>query len=80
MVLWVVTGDAVLQMGGSPWVLWNRGMKETLIPLQRSGRAEVGSWDPIGPLASAGGRVAATALAVLSLESYCRYARAAALR
>ena len=34
-----------------------------------------GSWDPVGKGATAGGRVYATALSVLTLESYYRYTR-----
>ena len=50
-------------------------MKEALLPLQRMGRAEKGSFDPLGPTAVEGGRVISTALAVLSLQVYYRYDR-----
>jgi len=73
MLLWLAAGDAASQIGGDTWKAWNTAMKETLLPIQRTGRAEKGSFDPIGPTATAGGRVVSTALAVLCLEVYYRY-------
>jgi hypothetical protein len=61
---------------GKAWDEWNGTVKEVLVRSQRrDGRdPRVGSWDPQDTGLEAGGRVAATALAVLTLESYYRFA------
>ena len=55
-------------------------MKAHLVDVQRAGDGcERGSWDP-GPLDATGGRVAVTALHLLSEEIFYRYPRVAGLR
>jgi len=74
---WYYATLALFQQGGEPWERWNRALKETLLALQ-VGEGEgtaAGSWDPIDPRSAAGGRVVSTALAILCLETYYRYAR-----
>jgi hypothetical protein len=51
-------------------------MKDALLPNQRKGACEDGSWDPVGEWCRGGGRVYATAINVLTLEIYYRYKRA----
>ncbi|MBE7463165.1 MAG: terpene cyclase/mutase family protein [Planctomycetes bacterium] len=62
----------MFQAGGEHWKLWNDGMKGALLPGQRVGGAEDGSWDPVGA-GTDDSRVMSTALAVMCLEVYYRY-------
>ncbi|MFT7484944.1 MAG: hypothetical protein ACI9F9_000790 [Candidatus Paceibacteria bacterium] len=72
---WYYGSYAMYQMGGKHWKAWNKAMKKALVDSQeRSGSAK-GSWDPNGPWGHVGGRVYSTALGVLCLEVYFRYAR-----
>jgi hypothetical protein len=72
---WHLTGLAMFQVGGPGWREWNASMQEALLPAQRMSGCQDGSWDPVGEQSVLGGRVAATALASLTLEVYCRYER-----
>lgn len=67
--------QAMFQLGGDPWKAWNKSMKTALIKTQHSKGDKAGSWDPIGPWCSYGGRVYSTAMMVLCLEVYYRYPR-----
>jgi hypothetical protein len=66
---------AAYQLGGAAFTAWNRGMLKALLPAQRTTGCAEGSWDPAPD--STGGRVEATALAVLTLEVHHRHERAA---
>ncbi|GEM_PF-858912 len=66
---------ALFQLGGNLWSSWNEPMKEALVPSQDRQGCENGSWDPVGAWGAAGGRVYATAINVLTLQTYYRYAR-----
>jgi hypothetical protein len=59
----------------SYWKRWNEAMKSALVDHQRKDGDFQGSWDPNGPWGRSGGRVYSTALGVLCLEVYYRYAR-----
>jgi hypothetical protein len=72
---WYYGSYAMYQIGGQHWQHWNRAMKKAVVDSQRSDSSARGSWDPIGPWGHAGGRVYSTALGVLCLEVYFRYAR-----
>ena len=72
---WYYGSYAMYQMGGRHWKAWNSAMKRTLLPSQRAQGHLAGSWDPVGPWGSHGGRVYSTALMVLCLEVYYRYGR-----
>lgn len=72
---WYYATYAMFQLDGKAWATWNEAMKEALVPRQRQGGIEDGSWDPEGEWCVAGGRVYATALNCLTLEIYYRYAR-----
>jgi len=75
MYYWYFGSLAMFQLGGSFWKAWNPALKCALVPTQiRKGCAN-GSWDPVGAWGSVGGRVYSTAMSVLSLEIYYRYAR-----
>ena len=75
MYYWYYGSYAMYQMGDPYWKDWNRAMKPAVLESQRKDGAHKGSWDPIGPWGYAGGRVYSTALMVLCLEVYFRYAK-----
>lgn len=56
-------------IGGRLWKTWNEATTRALI----AGQEKDGGWPPIGRWASDGGRVFATAIAILTLESTYRY-------
>ncbi len=66
-------GSAVMrQVGGPRWDAWLAALDQALIPNQRrdTSLCQVsGSWDPLGPWGPDGGRVYATAVAVLALSA-----------
>jgi len=62
--------------GGEAWKSWSSAVKKALIPHERKVGCAAGSWDPVDPWIASGGRVAATALAAMTLEVYARYRRA----
>ena len=59
------------------WSRWNQVIRERLIALQvgQEGGCERGSWAPASSHDPPGGRIYATALAVLTLEVYYRFAQ-----
>ncbi len=63
------------QMGGDYWTHWNDKMKTALLEHQKRGGCLDGSWDNVDPWGKSGGRIYATAINVLSLEIYYRYAK-----
>ncbi len=64
----------MFQMGGDYWKKWNEAMKQMLLPNQRKGGDEDGSWDPLGGGDDKmAGRVYMTAMGALCLEVYYRY-------
>ncbi|MCX7806075.1 MAG: hypothetical protein N3A38_12915, partial [Planctomycetota bacterium] len=71
---WYYATLVMFQVGGDHWRDWNEAMKQALIPNQRRGGDEDGSWDPVGGGGIPhGGRVMSTALGCLCLEVYYRY-------
>ncbi|MFQ5653314.1 MAG: prenyltransferase/squalene oxidase repeat-containing protein [Planctomycetota bacterium] len=72
---WYYGSHAMFQFGGKRWRTWNVAMQEALLPTQRSGGCEDGSWDPIGEWGAAGGRVYSTAIGAMTLEVYYRFRR-----
>ena len=73
---WYYATLALFQEEGVAWETWNSRMKEVLLQLQlreEEGTA-AGSWDPLDRRAQLGGRVYSTAISILSLEVYYRYA------
>ncbi len=70
---WYYGTLALFHLGGAWWETWNPAMKDVLVRLQRTDGHRAGSWDPdpnwTGDI---GGRVYATAIAVLTLEVYYR--------
>ncbi|HHN45939.1 MAG TPA: hypothetical protein ENN09_00730 [Planctomycetes bacterium] len=70
---WYYGSLAMFQMEGPYWNKWNAAMKKALLPTQRKGGDEDGSWDPVGHWSGRGGRVYSTAMAAMCLEVYFRY-------
>lgn len=72
---WFWGSDAMRQVGGERWRRWRRALEAAAVPNQRrpeQGEGAAGSWDPVGPWGEVGGRVCATALVTLALESSYR--------
>lgn len=70
---WYYGTLAMFQYGGEPWERWNGALRDQLVRLQRPGGEFAGSWDPVGPWSSVGGRLYSTTLCVMSLEVYYRF-------
>ncbi len=61
-------GTLAMQCTGGPqWEKWSERISTTLLEHQRQDGSFAGSWDPVGAWGSEGGRVYATAMAVLTL-------------
>jgi len=74
-VYWFYGTQALIHVGRDAWQGWNTALRGCL-PNRQHGTGHLkGSWDPIDAWGYAGGRVYATAINVLTLESYYRYAR-----
>ncbi|MBN1422869.1 MAG: terpene cyclase/mutase family protein [Planctomycetes bacterium] len=65
---WYQGSCALSLYGGRAWTTWKAALQRALIPHQRDGGCEAGSWDPIDEWGVPGGRVYATAIAALALE------------
>jgi hypothetical protein len=61
--------------GGPEWDRWNKAVRDRLLAAQGTKGCERGSWSPGEHYGMIGGRVYCTALAVLTLEAYYRFAR-----
>lgn len=81
---WYYASLMLYQMDESMWDRWHPKMVSALANSQRGLRAEErgesaetldehGSWDPVGAWGAAGGRVYATAMGCLTLQTYRRY-------
>ena len=75
MYYWYYGSHAMYQLGGKYWKSWASALKDTVEAAQRELGCEQGSFDPIGPWGHKGGRVYATAMMALCIESHFRYAR-----
>jgi hypothetical protein len=75
MYYWYYGTFALFQLGGVHWKRWESAMTDAVVRSQRRDGDERGSWDPVGPWGSVGGRVYSTALMTLCLEVYYRYSR-----
>jgi squalene-hopene cyclase-like protein len=74
---WYYGTLAMHQVGGARWEKWNKALESAIIATQRvkEDEDEFGSWDPVDPWSSEGGRIYATTLNCLSMEVYYRYPR-----
>ena len=57
------------------WKKWLAALTPAVIQTQRQDGNYEGSWDPVGVWGEDGGRIYATALMVLTLESHYRHIR-----
>lgn len=74
--LWYNCTLAMFQAGGQPWLRWNAVVRDRIVSLQETGDAcRRGSWPPNDRWSGTGGRIFSTALAVLTLEAYYRFAQ-----
>ena len=62
MPRWFLGSAAVSRIGDGSWAAWNAALVREIAGNQSREGEESGSWDPIGPWARDGGRVASTAL------------------
>jgi hypothetical protein len=68
----------MFQVGGEPWKRWNGAVRDRVTAMQEQGEGcDRGSWPTNEPFSVRGGRIYATALAVLTLEIYYRFQRVA---
>jgi len=72
---WFFGSNAMYQMGGGWWRKWMYSLQQALVDTQRKDGNAAGSWDPVGVWGEDGGRVYATALNTLSLQSAYRFSR-----
>lgn len=73
---WWYGTEALFQAGGDSWRSWYARLASALVPHQQTSGCARGSWDPLGTYErQTGGRVFATALAVLMLETPGRHRR-----
>jgi hypothetical protein len=78
MYYWYYGTYAMFQMDAYKsgyWKAWKGAIEKAIVPNQRKDGDCKGSWDPVGPWGFSGGRVYSTALMVLCLEVYYRYAK-----
>ena len=75
---WWYGTEALFQAGGDGWRAWFARLSSALVPHQQTAGCARGSWDPLGTYErQTGGRVLATALSVLMLETPYRHRRLA---
>lgn len=72
---WYWASLALYQCGGDAWQAWAPKLSAALREGQQKDGPAAGSWEPISVWSELSGRVGATALATLSLETYYRFAR-----
>ncbi|MHB8974269.1 MAG: prenyltransferase/squalene oxidase repeat-containing protein [Pirellulaceae bacterium] len=70
---WYYATQTMHHFGGREWTAWNLKMRDLLVESQETRGHEAGSWTPVGPLTSQGGRIYMTSLAVCCLEVYYRH-------
>jgi hypothetical protein len=72
--LWYNCTLAMYQAGGEDWTRWNAVVRDAILRFQRIDGCARGSWDATCRWGGSSGRICTTALAVLTLEVYYRYA------
>ena len=70
---WYYATQTLHHFGGTPWKQWNLQMRDVLVSSQEKRGHAAGSWTPMGPLSSQGGRIYMTSLAICCLEVYYRH-------
>lgn len=74
MYYWYYGSLAMFHIGGIPWDNWNRSMIRCIVGSQQKAGHAAGSWEPDSKWGPNGGRIYSTAVNVLSLEVYYKYA------
>jgi hypothetical protein len=76
---WHFASLGMFQLGGEEWKTWMSKLKEAALSGQQKGNenesCQRGSWDPIDPWGTQGGRIYSTAMMILCLETPYRYGR-----
>lgn len=72
---WYYGTLAMRHHGGDAWNEWNDVVRDLLVEEQVTAGAAAGSWEPRSKWSGYGGRVYATAMSALCLESYYRFFR-----
>ena len=75
MYYWYYGSYAMYQVGGRPWTTWSTKLNGAALKTQKTAGNAKGSWDPVDAWGEDGGRVYSTAIMVLCLEAYYRYAK-----
>jgi hypothetical protein len=70
---WYLTTVGLERLGGAAWRSWWRKVRRALIDGQVTEGHARGSWDPLGPYSTSGGRVFVTALGALVLQAPSRF-------
>ncbi|MHC4777286.1 MAG: hypothetical protein ACYTFG_01780, partial [Planctomycetota bacterium] len=70
MYYWYWGTLAMHKMGGEDLMKWEKALLGALLPNQKTTGCLAGSWDPVGAWGTAGGRVYATAVCALALETH----------
>ncbi|MCO5171828.1 MAG: hypothetical protein M9894_36475 [Planctomycetes bacterium] len=68
---------AAFQRGGEAWARWRPAVVDALLPLQREGGCDAGSFAATAEWCVVGGRIYATASAALTLQTFYRHPRGA---
>jgi tetratricopeptide (TPR) repeat protein len=71
---WYYANLALHQRRGDEWEKWHPQVRDTLVKHQERQGDDRGSWPPISRWSGRSGRVYSTAMAILALEVYYRYA------
>lgn len=66
---WFFGSEAMRRLGGEGAAQWQRAVAAALLQGQRKDGTAAGSWDPVDPWGDIGGRLYATAMAVLALQA-----------
>ena len=61
---------AMSRMGGRHWKAWRQALSKFALESQREDGGHLGSWDPVGPWGTYGGRVYSTAMLALGLATW----------
>jgi hypothetical protein len=83
MYYWYYATLAIYQVGGEPWKKWEAAMDAAIVKNQRMEGTYCGfkgSWDPLDPWGSDGGRVYSTAVLCMCMEVVDRYSRLSLVR
>jgi hypothetical protein len=72
---WFCASHALHQLGGQPWETWFTAASRTISQKMRHAAEVQGSWDPDGVWGKFGGRVYATAIMTLTLQTPYHYRR-----